>query len=249
MRISKAFTGAEVQDLNVFGSESGSVDVVKTKMPMEEKVEVGDRVRRRAVFAKSDEEMLGGDESDEEEVMHYQEEGDSEEDEENEDGEEEESEEDEEESEEENENGKEENEEEEEEMNENEEGEEEETIKQDNDDEMLMEEESEENETPTAQQPDVTHESDLRWKENLFYRGEEELTRRRVFSNNLMQLVYGEGDLQDEETDMVVPEEEVSDDEFFHPKQTSPMELNEAAKKNRLMDTLDSEKLDIYSCC
>lgn len=52
MRISKAFTGAEVQDLNVFGSESGSVDVVKTKMPMEEKVEVGDRVRRRAVFAK-----------------------------------------------------------------------------------------------------------------------------------------------------------------------------------------------------
>ena len=246
MRISKAFTGAEVQDLNVFGSESGSVDVVKTKMPMEEKVEVGDRVRRRAVFAKSDEEMLGGDESDEEEVMHYQEEGDSEEDEENEDGEEEESEEDEEESEEENENGKEENEEEEEEMNENEEGEEEETIKQDNDDEMLMEEESEENETPTAQQPDVTHESDLRWKENLFYRGEEELTRRRVFSNNLMQLVYGEGDLQDEETDMVVPEEEVSDDEFFHPKQTSPMELNEAAKKNRLMDTLDSEKLDIY---
>ena len=189
--------------------------------------------------------MLGGDESDEEEVMHYQEEGDSEEDEENEDGEEEESEEDEEESEEENENGKEENEEEEEEMNENEEGEEEETIKQDND-EMLMEEESEENETPTAQQPDVTHESDLRWKENLFYRGEEELTRRRVFSNNLMQLVYGEGDLQDEETDMVVPEEEVSDDEFFHPKQTSPMELNEAAKKNRLMDTLDSEKLDIY---
>ena len=97
----------------------------------------------------------------------------------------------------------------------------------------------------SAKQPDVAHESDLRWKENLFYRGEEELTRRRVFSNNLMQLVYGDGDVpEDKETD-VAAEEETSDDDFFHPKQVAEA-MNEAARKNRVVDGLDSEKLDIF---
>ena len=97
----------------------------------------------------------------------------------------------------------------------------------------------------SAKQPDVAHESDLRWKENLFYRGEEELTRRRVFSNNLMQLVYGDGDSpEDKETD-VAAEEETSDDDFFHPKQVAEA-MCEAARKNRLVDGLDSEKLDIF---
>ena len=97
----------------------------------------------------------------------------------------------------------------------------------------------------SAKQPDVAHESDLRWKENLFYRGEEELTRRRVFSNNLRQLVYGDGDSpEDKETD-VAAEEETSDDDFFHPKQVAEA-MSEAARKNRLVDGLDSEKLDIF---
>lgn len=236
---SKAFTGAEVQNLDVFGAESGSSETMRS-VPVEEKVDVGDRVRRRAVFAKSDEEMLGGDESEEEEVMHYQGEGEEGE------GEEGEEEEDEEEGEEEE--GEKEEDEEEGEKAEDEEEEDEEIDEENQDDseEMGMEEESDNNGEARIQQPNVSHDSDIRWKENLFYRGEEELTRRRVFSNNLMQLVYGEEEVKDEETDMVAPSDEVSDDDFFHPKQTSNAVISEAAKKNRMMDTLDSEKLDIY---
>ena len=75
---------------------------------------------------------------------------------------------------------------------------------------MEVESNSEE-ETDEAVPTDLQHESDLRWKENLFYRGEAELTRRRVFSSNLMQLVYGSSEPVDEETD-VAKEEEESDD-------------------------------------
>ena len=106
---------------------------------------------------------------------------------------------------------------------------------------------------------DITHESDLRWKENLFYRGEEELTRRRVFSNNLMQLVYGErdenGNLKDEEVNASSPfppkqrenedENEESDDDFFHPRKEKDSTLDEAKKQQRMLEELDSEKLDI----
>ena len=107
---------------------------------------------------------------------------------------------------------------------------------------MEVESNSEE-ETDEAVPTDLQHESDLRWKENLFYRGEAELTRRRVFSSNLMQLVYGSSEPVDEETD-VAKEEEESDDDFFHPKQEAAA-VKESQKQQRLLEELDSEKLDI----
>ena len=91
---------------------------------------------------------------------------------------------------------------------------------------------------------DVQHESDLRWKDNLFYRGEEELKRRRVFSSNLMQLVYGSNEPVDEETDVGKMSEEESDDDFFRPKKENAA-VSEEVKQQRLLEELDSEKLDI----
>ena len=108
---------------------------------------------------------------------------------------------------------------------------------------MEVESNSEE-ETDEAVPTDLQHESDLRWKENLFYRGEAELTRRRVFSSNLMQLVYGSNEPVDEETDVAKEEEEESDDDFFHPKQEAAA-VKESQKQQRLLEELDSEKLDI----
>ena len=111
-------------------------------------------------------------------------------------------------------------------------------------DEMEVENTTDE-ENQTAEVPtDMQHESDLRWKENLFYRGEAELTRRRVFSSNLMQLVYGSNEPVDEETDVAKEADEESDDDFFHPKQESAA-VKESEKQQRLLEELDSEKLDI----
>ena len=103
-----------------------------------------------------------------------------------------------------------------------------------------------EEETTTNITTDVAHESDLKWKENLFYRGEEELSRRRIFSNNLMQLVYGSPEEIEEESKAVIAddEEENSDDDFFHPKRETQT-ITEAEKQQRMLEELDSEKLDI----
>ena len=226
-------TGAEVKDLDAFNSSMPS-------MPHEEVVMDHGRQRRRAVFDVSDEELLKkkevAEESEDEvsnwkmgegdEVESEEESGDEKEMEsEEESGEEEESEE--------------ENESDEEDA-ENEESEEEENEK---DDENMEVESNSEEETDEAVPTDLQHESDLRWKENLFYRGEAELTRRRVFSSNLMQLVYGSSEPVDEETD-VAKEEEESDDDFFHPKQEAAA-VKESQKQQRLLEELDSEKLDI----
>ena len=230
-------TGAEVKDLDAFNSSMPS-------MPHEEVVMDHGRQRRRAVFDVSDEELLKKKEvaeESEDEVSNWKMgEGDEVESEE-ESGEEEESEEEneeEEESEEENE----EEEESEEEDAENEDNEEGEENEKDDDENMEVESNSEE-EADEAVPTDLQHESDLRWKENLFYRGEAELTRRRVFSSNLMQLVYGSSEPVDEETD-VAKEEEESDDDFFHPKQEAAA-VKESQKQQRLLEELDSEKLDI----
>lgn len=245
MRSRKPVTGAEVKDLDAFNSS----------MPHEEIVMDNGRQRRRAVFDVSDDELLKNkmeEEESEEEVMNWKmdEEGENEEvveeGEEGEEGEkEEESEEEENEESEENEeeSGEEEveNEEEEEDEEENEEEGDEEEQESDNDNEHSdnsMEEET--HVVPT----DVQHESDLRWKDNLFYRGEEELKRRRVFSSNLMQLVYGSNEPVDEETDVGKMSEEESDDDFFRPKKENAA-VSEEVKQQRLLEELDSEKLDI----
>ena len=219
-------TGAEVKDLDAFNSSMPS-------MPHEEVVMDHGRQRRRAVFDVSDEELLKKKEvaeESEDEVSNWKmgegDEVESEEESEEEESEEEEEEENEEESEEE----------------EEDEEEEKEKEKESDDENMEVESNSEE-EAEEAVPTDLQHESDLRWKENLFYRGEAELTRRRVFSSNLMQLVYGSSEPVDEETD-VAKEEEESDDDFFHPKQEAAA-VKESQKQQRLLEELDSEKLDI----
>lgn len=227
-------TGAEVKDLDAFNSSMPS-------MPHEEVVMDHGRQRRRAVFDVSDEELLKKEEvaeESEDEVSNWKmgegDEVESEEESEEEESEEEEEEESEEEEEEENE----------EESEEEEEDEEEEKEKEkESDDENMEVESNSEEEADEAVPTDLQHESDLRWKENLFYRGEAELTRRRVFSSNLMQLVYGSSEPVDEETD-VAKEEEESDDDFFHPKQEAAA-VKESQKQQRLLEELDSEKLDI----
>ena len=76
-----------------------------------------------------------------------------------------------------------------------------------------------------------------------------------------MQLVYGErdenGNLKDEEVDASSPfppkqrenedenEDEESDDDFFHPRKEKDSTLDEAKKQQRMLEELDSEKLDI----
>ena len=235
-------TGAEVKDLDAFNSSMPS-------MPHEEVVMDHGRQRRRAVFDVSDEELLKkkevAEESEDEvsnwkmgegdEVESEEESGEEEESEEENESDEEDAENEESEEEEEKEKEKESDEEDE----ENEEGEE----KEKDDDENMEVESNSEEEAEEAVPTDLQHESDLRWKENLFYRGEAELTRRRVFSSNLMQLVYGSNEPVDEETD-VAKEEEESDDDFFHPKQQAAA-VKESQKQQRLLEELDSEKLDI----
>lgn len=233
-------TGAEVKDLDAFNSS----------MPHEEIVIDNGRQRRRAVFDVSDDELLKnkmGEEKSEEEVMNWKmdEEGENEEVVEESGEESEESEEDGEKSEEK---------EEDEEVSEGEVENDEEEVKSEKSDEESEEAEQEEEdnehgdnsmEEETHVVPtDVQHESDLRWKDNLFYRGEEELKRRRVFSSNLMQLVYGSNEPVDEETDVGKMSEEESDDDFFRPKKENAA-VSEEVKQQRLLEELDSEKLDI----
>ena len=248
-------TGAEVKDLDAFNSS----------MPHEEVVMDHGRQRRRAVFDVSDEELLKKEEVEEseDEVTNWKMDAESEEEkmegesEENEEEEKEEKEEKEEseESEKEEEEESEESEEEEseekeekeesEEKEEKEEEEEKEEMEEDEDGDEMEVENTTDEENQTAEVPtDMQHESDLRWKENLFYRGEAELTRRRVFSSNLMQLVYGSNEPVDEETDVAKEADEESDDDFFHPKQESAA-VKESEKQQRLLEELDSEKLDI----
>ena len=240
-------TGAEVKDLDAFNSS----------MPHEEVVMDHGRQRRRAVFDVSDEELLKKEEVEEseDEVTNWKMdaeseeekmEGESEESEEEEEEESEESEkEEEEESEESEEEESEEKEESEKEEDEEKDEEEKEEMEDDEDDDEMEVENTTDEESQTAEVPtDMQHESDLRWKENLFYRGEAELTRRRVFSSNLMQLVYGSNEPVDEETDVAKEADEESDDDFFHPKQESAA-VKESEKQQRLLEELDSEKLDI----
>lgn len=252
-------TGAEVKDLDAFNSS----------MPHEEVVMDHGRQRRRAVFDVSDEELLKKEtmEESEDEVSNWKmgEEGDVESDGEESNGEEsekdseekvesdgkesngeesEESDGEESEDEEESEEEKVGSDGEEKEEKENSEEEMEEEEKDDEGDAMEVENATDE-ENETAEVPtDMQHESDLRWKENLFYRGEAELTRRRVFSSNLMQLVYGSTEPVDEETDVAKEPDEESDDDFFHPKQENAA-AKESEKQQRLLEELDSEKLDI----
>ena len=205
----------------VTGAEVKDLDAFNSSMPHEEIVMDNGRQRRRAVFDVSDDELLKN--------KMEEEESEEEENEESEENEEE--------------SGEEEveNEEEEEDEEENEEEGDEEEQESDNDNEHSdnsMEEEA--HVVPT----DVQHESDLRWKDNLFYRGEEELKRRRVFSSNLMQLVYGSNEPVDEETDVGKMSEEESDDDFFRPKKENAA-VSEEVKQQRLLEELDSEKLDI----
>ena len=263
-------TGAEVKDLDAFNSSMPSMpheevvmdhgrqrrravfdvsdeELLKKKEVAEESEdEVSNWKMGEGDEVESEEESGDGEEMEESDKESEEEDGKEEsENEEEEESDEEEEEEESEEEEEENESDEEENEESEDEKEkesdeEDEKGEEEENEKGSDDENMEVESGSEADEAvPT----DVQHESDLRWKENLFYRGEEELTRRRVFSSNLMQLVYGSNEPVDEETD-VAKEEEESDDDFFHPKQEAAA-VKESQKQQRLLEELDSEKLDI----